>query len=219
MTDFTTTERTQVRRLPKRGTYDRDTVYRILDEGLVCHVGFVADGKPVVIPTGYGRKDDTLYIHGSTASRMFRALGKGADVCVTVTLVDGLVLARSAFHHSMNYRSVVIFGNATVLEEAAAKREALHVFTEHVARGRWDEIRQPSEKELQATTVLAMPLEQVSAKVRTGPPIDDEEDYALPVWAGVLPFDLTPQTPIEDDRLSKEIVVPAYVRTYTRKRR
>jgi nitroimidazol reductase NimA-like FMN-containing flavoprotein (pyridoxamine 5'-phosphate oxidase superfamily) len=179
----------------------------------------VADGKPVVIPTGYGRKDDTLYVHGSTASRMFRALGKGADVCITVTLVDGLVLARSAFHHSMNYRSVVIFGKATVLEDPAAKREALHVFTEHVAPGRWQEIRQPSEKELQATTVLALPLEEVSAKVRTGPPIDDEEDYALSVWAGVLPLEHTPYPPIPDDRLPKEIAVPEYVRKYSRKRR
>jgi len=218
MSDFTPTERTQVRRLPKRGNYERETVYRILDEGLVCHVGFVADGKPVVIPTGYGRKGDMLYVHGSTASRMFRALGKGADVCITVTLVDGLVLARSAFHHSMNYRSVVIFGKATVLEDPAAKREALHVFTEHFARGRWQEIRQPSEKELQATTVLALPLEEVSAKVRTGPPIDDEEDYALPVWAGVLPLEHTPNLPIPDDRLPKEIAVPEYVRSYTRKR-
>jgi hypothetical protein len=219
MTDFTPTERTQVRRLPKRGAYDRETVYRILDEGLVCHVGFVADSKPVVIPTAYGRKDETLYIHGSPASRMFRALGKGADVCVTVTLVDGLVLARSAFHHSMNYRSVVLFGQATLLEEPAAKREALHVFTEHVAPGRWEEIRQPSLKELQATTVLAIPLEEVSAKVRTGPPLDDEEDYALSVWAGVLPLDLTPKTALPDDRLPQGIAVPEYVRSYNRKAR
>jgi hypothetical protein len=219
MTDFIPTERTQVHRLPKRGAYDRETVYRILDEGLVCHVGFVAEGKPVVIPTGYGRKDETLYLHGSTASRMFRALGRGADVCVTVTLVDGLVLARSAFHHSMNYRSVVLFGQATLLEDPAAKREALRVFTEHVAPGRWDEIRQPSVKELQATTVLAIPLEEVSAKVRTGPPIDDEEDYALSVWAGVLPLDLTPKTPLPDDRLPQGIAVPEYVRSYNRKAR
>lgn len=218
MADFAPTERTQVHRLPKRGVYDREVVYRILDEGLVCHVGFVADGKPVVIPTGYGRRGETLYIHGSNASRMFRALGKGADVCITVTLVDGLVLARSAFHHSMNYRSVVIFGKATVLEDPAAKREALHVFTQHVAPGRWEEIRQPSEKELQATTVLSIPLEEVSAKVRTGPPIDDEEDYALPVWAGVLPLDLTPKTPLADPRLPTEIPVPEYVREYHRQR-
>ena len=218
MADFTPTKRTQVHRLPKRGVYDREAVYRILDDGLVCHVGFVADGKPVVIPTGYGRADDMLYIHGATASRMFRALGKGVDICITVTLVDGLVLARSAFHHSMNYRSVVIFGKVTLLEDPAAKREALRTFTEHVMPGRWDEIRQPSEKELQVTTVLAVPLEEVSAKVRTGPPIDDEEDYALPVWAGVLPFEVTPGPPLADDRLPKEIPVPEYVRKYSRKR-
>jgi nitroimidazol reductase NimA-like FMN-containing flavoprotein (pyridoxamine 5'-phosphate oxidase superfamily) len=150
---------------------------------------------------------------------MFRALGKGADLCITVTLVDGLVLARSAFHHSVNYRSVVIFGKATVLDDPAAKREALRAFTEHVAPGRWQEIRPPSEKELQVTTVLAIPLEEVSAKVRTGPPLDDEEDYALRVWAGVLPLDLTPAPPIPDDRLPNEIAVPEYVRKYTRKRR
>ena len=217
MSDFIPTERTQVRRLPKRGVYERETVNRILDEGLVCHIGFVADGKPVVIPIGYGRKGDTLYVHGSPASRMLRALGKGADVCITVTLVDGLVLARSAFHHSMNYRSVVIFGKATLVEDPAAKREALRVFTEHVAPGRWQEVRQPSEKELQSTTVLAIPLNEVSAKVRTGPPIDDEKDYALPVWAGVLPLELTPMTPLPDHRLPKETAVPDYVRIYTRK--
>ena len=217
MTDFTPTERTQVHRLPKRGVYDREAVYRILDEGLVCHIGFVAEGKPVVIPTGYGRRHDMLYIHGSPASRMFRAMAKGAEVCVTVTLVDGVVLARSAFHHSMNYRSVVIFGKATLLEDDAAKREALRVFTEHVAPGRWAEVRQPSEKELHATTVLAIPLEEVSAKVRIGPPLDDEEDYAFPVWAGVLPLDLTPQTPLPDARLLQGIEVPEYVKRYSRK--
>ena len=219
MNDFTPSERTQVRRLPKRGVYDREAVYSILDEGLVCHVGFVADGKPVVIPIGYGRKGDTLYLHGSPASRMLRTLGKGADVCLTVTIVDGVVLARSAFHHSMNYRSVVIFGKATWLEDPAAKREALHAFTEHVAPGRWQEVRQPSENELKGTAVLAIPLKEVSAKVRTGPPLDDEEDYALPVWAGVLPLELTPATPLPDDRLPKEIAVPDHVRMYTRKRR
>ena len=218
MTDFIPTERTQVHRLPKRGVYDREMVYRILDEGLVCHVGFVADGKPVVIPTGYGRKGDTLYFHGSPASRMFQTLGKGVDVCITVTLVDGVVMARSAFHHSMNYRSVVIFGMATLLDDPAAKREALQVFTEHVAPGRWEEIRQPSEKELRSTTVLAVPLNEVSAKVRTGPPLDEEEDYALPVWAGVLPLELTPTAPVADDRLPPETPVPGYVRAYSRKR-
>ena len=217
MNDFTVTERTQVRRLPKRAVYDREAVYRILDEGLVCHIGFIADGRPVVIPTGYGRKDDTLYIHGSAASRMLRALGQGVEVCVAVTLLDGLVLARSAFHHSMNYRSVVIFGTASKIEDPGAKLEALRVFTEHVAPGRWDEIRRPSEKELQVTTVLALPLEEVSAKVRTGPPLDDEEDYAWPVWAGVLPLGIQVGQPLPDNRLPAGIDVPEYVRRYGRR--
>lgn len=217
MADFIPTERTQVHRLPKRGMYDREAVYRILDEGLVCHVGFVAEGKPVVIPTGYGRNDDVLYVHGSTASRMFRTLAGGADVCVTVTIVDGLVLARSAFHHSMNYRSVVIFGKASVLDDPAAKRQALFAFTEHIAPGRWQEIRQPTESELKATMVLALPLQEVSAKVRVGPPLDDEPDYALPVWAGVLPMELTPKPPVADDRLPKGVALPEYVQRYRRK--
>jgi nitroimidazol reductase NimA-like FMN-containing flavoprotein (pyridoxamine 5'-phosphate oxidase superfamily) len=218
MPEFTPTERTRVRRLPKRGTYDREEVYRILDEALVCHVGFIADDKPVVIPTGYGRSGDTLYIHGSAGSRMLKTLGQGVDVCVTVTLFDGLVLARSAFHHSVNYRSVVIFGKAAVVEDSAAKVEALRVFTEHVAPGRWAEIRHPTEKELAATTVLKLPLEEVSAKVRTGPPIDDEEDYALPVWAGVLPCELTPRAPIADERLSAQTALPEYLAKYSRRR-
>jgi nitroimidazol reductase NimA-like FMN-containing flavoprotein (pyridoxamine 5'-phosphate oxidase superfamily) len=218
MSDFIPTKRTEVRRLAKRAVYERETVYRILDEGLVCHVGFVADGKPVVIPTLYGRQGNTLYLHGSPASRMLGALGNGADVCLTVTIVDGLVLARSAFHHSMNYRSVVLFGKATLVQDPAAKREALRAFTEHVAKGRWQNVRQPNEKELKSTTVLAIPLEEVSAKVRTGPPLDDEEDYALPVWAGVLPLELTPAAPLPDPRLAKDAAVPQYVRRYTRKK-
>jgi len=219
MNKFMPTARTEVRRLPKRAVYDREVVYAVLDEGLVCHIGFVADGKPVVIPTGYGRKDDTLYVHGSPASRMLRTLGAGADVCVTVTLLDGLVLARSAFHHSMNYRSVVIFGRATVVDDRAQKMEALRLFTEHVAPGRWNEVRRPSDKELQATIILALPLEEVSAKVRTGPPLDEEEDYQLPVWAGVLPLSLTTGQPLADVRLPAGIEVPQCVRQYSRKRR
>jgi nitroimidazol reductase NimA-like FMN-containing flavoprotein (pyridoxamine 5'-phosphate oxidase superfamily) len=218
MSEFAPTARTEVRRLPKRAVYDREAVYRILDEGLVCHIGFVAEGNPVVIPTGYGRKGDTVYLHGSAASRMLRTVGKGVNVCVTVTLFDGLVLARSAFHHSVNYRSVVIFGTATVVEDREGKLEALRVFTEHVAPGRWQEVRPPSDKELQATTVLALPLQEVSAKVRTGPPVDDEEDYALPVWAGVLPLSLTPGLPVADERLPAGTEVPEYVRRYDRKR-
>jgi nitroimidazol reductase NimA-like FMN-containing flavoprotein (pyridoxamine 5'-phosphate oxidase superfamily) len=218
MAEFTPTERTQVRRLPQRAAYDRDTVYRILDEGLVCHIGFVEEGRPVVIPTGYGRKDDTLYIHGSTASRMFRTLAAGAEVCVTVTLLDGLVLARSAFHHSMNYRSVIIFGRASVIDDPVAKLAALEAFTEHVVPGRWLEIRPPSEQELQATMVLAIPLKEASAKVRTGAPHDDEEDYALPVWAGVLPFSNATGEPLPDDRLPARIQIPEYLRQYDRRR-
>jgi len=218
MRDFAPTERTQVRRLPKRAVYDREAIYRILDEGLVCHVGFVVDGQPVVIPTGYGRDGDTLYVHGSAASRMLRDLAKGVEVSIAVTLLDGLVLARSAFHHSMNYRSVVIFGTAAVVEDQTTKREALRAFTEHIAPGRWREVRPPTESELKATTVLAIPLKEMSAKVRTGPPLDDEEDYSLPVWAGVLPLELRSEQPMADSRLSASIEVPDYVRHYDRHR-
>jgi len=218
MRDFAPTERTQVRRLPKRAVYDREAIYRILDEGLVCHVGFVVDGQPVLIPTGYGRDGDTLYVHGSAASRMLRDLAKGVEVSIAVTLLDGLVLARSAFHHSMNYRSVVIFGTAAVVEDQTTKREALRAFTEHIAPGRWREVRPPTESELKATTVLAIPLKEMSAKVRTGPPLDDEEDYSLAVWAGVLPLELRSEQPMADSRLSASIEVPDYVRHYDRHR-
>src|SRR5687767_800193 len=177
--NFPQTERTALKRLPKRGVYDRELVYGILDEGFICHVGFVVDGRPYVIPTGYARVDDQLYIHGSQASRMLRTIAEGVDVCVTVTLLNGLVLARSAFHHSMNYRSVVIFGRASTVEEREEKLAALLAFSEHVIPGRWDEVRAPNERELKKTTVLSLPLVEVSAKVRTGPPLDDEEDYAM----------------------------------------
>ena len=216
MSTFTPTERTTLKRLPKRGAYDRETVFRILDEGFVCHVGFVVDGQPYVIPTNYGRSGETLYLHGSAASRMLRTLSEGIPVCVTVTLVDGLVLARSAFHHSVNYRSVVVFGTARLVVEPREKMEALRQFTEHIMKGRWEDIRQPSEQELKGTTVLALPLEEVSAKVRTGGPIDDEEDYALPMWAGVLPLPVTPATPIPDARLKAGTDIPAYMQGYKR---
>lgn len=216
MSEFAPTERTQVKRLPKRGKYDAETVYKILDEGFVCHVGFVADGQPYVIPTNYGRIGDTLYLHGSAASRMLRSLSAGIPVCVTVTLVDGLVLARSAFHHSVNYRSVVILGTATLVDEPTEKMEALRLFTEHIMKGRWDEIRWPNEQELKGTLVLALPLEEVSAKVRVGGPVDDEEDYALPVWAGVLPLAQTKGQPVPDDRLKAGTPVPKYISNYSR---
>lgn len=205
-----------MRRLPKRGVYDREAVYKILDEGFVCHVGFVADGQPYVLPTGYGRSGEMLYLHGSAASRMLRTLGEGVPVCVTVTHIDGLVLARSAFHHSMNYRSVVILGTARLVEDSKQKMEAMRVFTEQVARGRWEDVRKPTEQELKATIVLALPLEEVSAKVRTGPPIDDEADYAMTVWAGVLPLKPVPQEPLADPRSKPEIPVPGYIKNYSR---
>jgi nitroimidazol reductase NimA-like FMN-containing flavoprotein (pyridoxamine 5'-phosphate oxidase superfamily) len=208
------TERTRVRRLPKRGQYDAATIHAILDEAMICHVGFVVDGVPVVIPTIHWRDGDTLYFHGSAASRMLRSLKNGVEACVTVTLLDGLVLARSAFHHSMNYRSVVVFGKAREVVEEAEKVRALEVLVEHVVHGRSKEIRQPNDKELRQTLVLAMPLEEASAKIRTGGPVDDDEDYALPVWAGVLPLALTPGEPIADTGVTAD--VPEYVKTYVR---
>ena len=211
------TARTRVVREPKRGAYDRDTVYRILDEGFLCHVGFVVDDQPFVIPTSYGRKDASLYIHGSAASRMLRQMqNNGAPVCVTVTLLDGLVLARSVFNHSMNYRSVVILGNATLVDDPEEKLAALRILAEHILPGRWDDARQPNDRELKATSVLRVPIEEFSAKVRTGPPIDDEEDYAFPTWAGVLPLEMKAGKPIDDARMLSGIETPEYVRNYCR---
>jgi nitroimidazol reductase NimA-like FMN-containing flavoprotein (pyridoxamine 5'-phosphate oxidase superfamily) len=216
--DFPQTQRNTLKRLPKRGVYDRELVYRILDEGFICHVSFAVDGQPLVIPTGYARVGDQLYIHGSQVSRMLRTLAEGVNVCVAVTLVDGLVLARSAFHHSVNYRSVVIFGRAALIEDKEAKLAALFAFSEHVLPGRWDDVREPTEQELKATTVLSLRLVEVSAKVRTGPPIDDDEDYALNVWAGVLPLKLVAGEPVSDPRLPESIEPPSYTLKYTREK-
>lgn len=210
------TDRTKLKRLPKRGHFDRETVYGILDEGFICHVGFAPEGQPFVIPTGYARVDDKLYIHGSQASRMLKTLSGGLDACVTVTIIDGLVLARSAFHHSMNYRSVVIFGRAEIVEDREEKIEALVALSEHFIRGRWAEVREPTEQELKATTVLSLPLVEASAKIRSGPPLDDEEDYAMQVWAGVIPLKLEAGEPIRDPRLPEGIEVPEYARRYKR---
>jgi nitroimidazol reductase NimA-like FMN-containing flavoprotein (pyridoxamine 5'-phosphate oxidase superfamily) len=215
---FTKTKRTTLKRLPKRGVYERNSVYEILDEGFICHVGFVVEGKPVVIPTGYARIEDRLFIHGSQASRMLRTLSQGVDVCVTVTLVDGLVLARSAFHHSINYRSVVIFGRASLVEDQETKLAALFAFSEHVIPGRWDDVRAPTPEEMKATSVLALELAEASAKVRTGPPLDDESDYSLPVWAGVIPLRLAAGAPIDDPRLPEGLARPSYVENYQRGR-
>ena len=203
------TDRTKVRRLANRGNYDRATIHAILDEALVCHVGFIVDGAPVVIPTIHWREEDTLYVHGSAASRMLRSLKGGVDACVTITLIDGLVLARSAFHHSMNYRSVVVFGNAREVT-GEEKARALDSLVEHVMRGRAKDVRPPNEIEMKQTLVLALPLDEASAKIRTGGPVDDEEDYALPIWAGVVPLRLTRGAPIADERVTAEL--PDYLR-------
>jgi uncharacterized protein len=210
------TPRTRVVREPQRAVYDRSVVNRILDEGFICHVGFSVDGQPFVIPTSYGRHEDVLYIHGSAASRMLRNVSGGIPMCVTVTLIDGLVLARSIFNHSMNYRSVVVLGTGTAIEDREEKLTALRLLSEHIVPGRWSEARQPNEKELKATTILRVPIQEFSAKVREGPVIDDEEDYAFPVWAGVLPLNVVTGDPIDDSRLAQGIEVPEYVKSYSR---
>jgi len=212
------TARTRVVREPHRGVYDRAAAYQILDEGFICHVGFVLDGQPFVIPTAYGRVGDNLYIHGSAASRMLRNLDKGISVCVTVTLLEGLVLARSIFNHSMNYRSVVVLGTAMAVTQPEEKLEALKSLSEHILPGRWAESRQPNEKELKATLVMRLPIEEFSAKVRQGPPIDDEEDYSFPTWAGVIPLEMVAGTAENDPRLDPKTAVPGYASAYSRKR-
>jgi nitroimidazol reductase NimA-like FMN-containing flavoprotein (pyridoxamine 5'-phosphate oxidase superfamily) len=210
--------RTRVVREADRAVYDREAVNRVLDEGFLCHAGFVVDGQPFVIPTSYGRKGASLYIHGSAASRMLRQMKEGVQVCITVTLLDGLVLARSVFNHSMNYRSVVILGKATLVDDPAEKLAALRILSEHILPGRWVDSRRPNERELKATSVLRVPIEEFSAKVRVGPPIDDEEDYAFPTWAGVVPLEMVAGTPIDDARVLPGRGVPEYARYYTRKR-
>jgi uncharacterized protein len=212
------TQRTRVVREPERAVYDREAVYRILDEGFICHVGFSVDGQPFVIPTSYGRKDANLYIHGSAASRMLRQLKQAVPVCVTVTLLDALVLARSVFNHSMNYRSVVLLGKATLVDDPGEKFAALRVLSEHILPGRWDDARQPNERELKATSVLRVPIEEFSAKVRTGPPIDDEEDYSFPTWAGLIPLEMTVGKAMDDPRLEAGRAVPEYATKYSRVR-
>jgi hypothetical protein len=218
MTDTLLTERTTLSRHPERGTHDREVIHQILDEGFVCHVGFVSDGQPFVIPTGYGRVGEYIYIHGSAASRMLRNLEKGIPVCVTVTLVDGLVLARAAFSHSMNYRSVVVLGKATLVDDPEEKVMALRAVSDQIIRGRWAEVRQPSEQELKATSVLKLPLTEASAKIRTGPPKDKDEDYSSPVWAGVLPLRLATGEPERDPAMKKEASLPESLKDYKKRR-
>ncbi|HXX16797.1 MAG TPA: pyridoxamine 5'-phosphate oxidase family protein [Candidatus Eremiobacteraceae bacterium] len=209
-------ERTRVVREPHRAVYERQAIYKILDEAMVCHVGFAVEGQPFVIPTMFARVGDELYLHGSAASRMLRNLSAGAPVCVTVTLIDGLVLARSVFNHSMNYRSVVALGQAKLIDEPAEKLRALQAFTEKLIPGRWQDARQPNEKELKATSIVRLPLTEISAKVRTGPVEDDLEDYALRVWAGVIPLRLVPDAPIRDERCDPSISTPPYASNFKR---
>lgn len=212
MKDIEPTKRTRVVREPHRGVYDREACYAILDEAIVCHIGFAVDGQPYVIPTLFARVGDVIYFHGSAASRMLRHLGAGAAMSLTVTLIDGVVLARSVFNHSMNYRSVVVLGTAVVVDSLPEKREALRAFTEKLLRGRWGEARPPTENELAATSVLRLPLDEMSAKVRTGPPIDKDEDMALHVWAGVIPLHLAAGTPIPDAACDPTSPPPAFAR-------
>ena len=208
------TKRTELRRVPDRGSRDWETTSEILDVGFLAHVGFCVDGQPFIIPTLYGRVGKRLYLHGSAVSRMLRELETGMPACVTVTLVDGLVLSRSAFDHSMNYRSVVAFGTARKVEDPERKIKSLRVISEHLIAGRWADVRGPSEKELKATTVLEFSIEEASSKVRRGPPLDDESDYGLSVWAGVLPLEIKSRPPIPDDKLIEGVTVPDYVRRY-----
>ncbi len=205
------TERTKIARKPDRGRYDRETVHAIIDEALYCHVGIVVNERPVVIPTAHWRQGDRFYMHGSRVSRLIEVMAAGADICVTVTLLDGLVLARSGFHHSMNYRSVVIFGQAAPIEGREAKLAAMRAFMERIAPGRWDELRPPTEKEIAATGIVALMLDEASAKVRAGPPADDEADYAHPVWAGVVPVAESLGEPVPDPSLAPGIALPAYL--------
>jgi len=211
MTDLTPTARSRVKRLRERGAYDFATIATILDAGLLCHVGYIIDGQPYVTPTAYWREGEHLYWHGSSASRMLRTVEKGVDVCFTVSHLDGLVLARSGFNHSINYRSVMLFGRARKIEDEAAKLRALESFVEHLFPGRWKQLRPATTQEVKATTVLSMAIEEGSAKVRTGWPHDDEDDYAWPVWAGVVPVRAVVQSPVPDERLSDTWEPPAYL--------
>ena len=218
MTHFTKTDKIRIKRLPERGHYDQETIYRILDEALICHVGFVENGQPYVIPINFARVEDAVILHGAKASRLLKHIEAGHPVCVEATIVDGLVLARSVFHHSINYRSVVLFGKGCPVDGEQEKLAALKAVTEHLIPGRWDEARLPNLKEMNATRVVSLKIDEASAKVRVGPPVDEQEDYALPVWAGILPLQENPLPPIRDELLPEDVSVPAYIASYSRKR-
>jgi len=217
MKELVQTGKTKIKRVPQRGNYEPEMIYKILDQAFICHVGFIHEGNPVVIPTAYGRIGDKLYLHGSTKSRMMMTLEKGGEICVTVTIVDGLVLARSIFHHSMNYRSVVLFGKPQKVTSEKEKYQALKAFTNHIIPGRWEETRLPNKKELKSTMVVSMPLQEASAKIRTGPPLDDPKDYKLPIWAGVIPIRAQLLDALPDTKLSKDLTTPSSVISYLAK--
>jgi nitroimidazol reductase NimA-like FMN-containing flavoprotein (pyridoxamine 5'-phosphate oxidase superfamily) len=219
MTEFPKTSQSRIKRLPKRGYYDSETIYKILDEALICHVGFVENKQPFIIPINFARVDDTIILHGAKTSRLLKHIEAGNPVCIEVTLVDGLVLARSVFNHSINYRSVVLFGTGQTIEDDQEKMAALEAVTEHIIPGRWREARLPNQKELNATTVVSIKIDQASAKVRSGPPGDEEEDYALPIWAGVLPMQEMSLSPVKDELMTQDIDVPKYIAKYSRKQK
>ena len=218
MTQYNKTEKNRIRRLPQRGHYDRETIYQILDEALICHVGFVDQDQPYVIPINFARVEDTIVLHGAKASRLLKHIEAGHPVCVEATIVDGLVLARSVFHHSVNYRSVVLFGRGRLIADEQEKLAALEAVTEHLIPGRWQEARLPSQKELNATSVVSIQIDEASAKVRVGLPVDEEEDYTLPVWAGILPLQELPLAPVRDALQPETVPMPVYVEHYSRKR-
>ena len=215
--EFPKTSMNKVNRLPQRGQYDKETIYAIVDEALICHVAFVENNLPFVLPIIHTRIEDTIYLHGAIANRMLNTIVNGNQICISVTLVDGIVFARSVFHHSMNYRSAVLFGKGRLVEDDSEKLKAFHALTNHIAKGRWEEARTPSQKEIDVTTVVAIEIESASAKTRTGPPKDDDEDYDLPVWAGVLPLSLQALSPIADEKMKENISIPSYIQNYSRK--
>jgi nitroimidazol reductase NimA-like FMN-containing flavoprotein (pyridoxamine 5'-phosphate oxidase superfamily) len=217
MNYFEKENRNRLRRLPERGHYDTETIYQIIDEALLCHVGFVQEGRPYVIPTIHARERDRLYLHGAKASRLLKVVQAGEQLCITITLLDGLVLARSVFHHSMNYRSAVLFGHGRLVDEEGEKLHGLKVISEHIMPGRWDDARRPTAKELKATSLVAVSIDSASAKVRTGPPEDDEEDYGLPIWAGLLPIRQSVMDPLADPRMEMDVPLPGYLKSYRRK--
>lgn len=212
MTFYERNQQNQIRRHPERASYDHGIIYDIVDEALICHVGFVQDGQPFVIPTIHARDDNVLIFHGAKASRLLKHIASGLDICVTVTILDGLVLARSVFHHSMNYRSAVLFGRGRIVEEKNLQLRHLRILSEHIMPGRWDDARVPNDKELRATSVVAMTIDRASAKIRSGPPVDDEEDHSLPIWAGVLPIQQQFLEPLADPLLSPHLEIPDYMR-------